>query len=87
MPGDTYKLHSLKSQVDHGEYRVDPPAVADAMLRWYLDPAPNRRRGPRAQNECSKPDRGSAPSVNTTAGGPSTTDPISVKSLRWNESA
>ena len=82
MSGDSYKLHSLKSQVDLGEYRVNPPAVADAMIRWYLDPAPNRRR-PLAQNECSKPLRGSSASVNTIPGGPSTTDPIRVRSPGW----
>ncbi len=82
MPGDSYKLHTLKSQVDDGEYRVDPPAVADAMLRWYLDPAPSRRRWLRPQNECSKPDRGSSPSMNTVPGAPSTTDPITLRSLR-----
>jgi hypothetical protein len=85
MPGDTYKLHSLKSQVDHGEYRVDPPAVADAMLRWYLDPSPKRRRHA-AQKECSNPDNGSGPSVNTTPGAPATTDPITVRSLHWKDS-
>jgi hypothetical protein len=84
MPGDTYKLHSLKSQVDLGEYRVDPPAVADAMIRWYLDPTPTRRRMP-SQNECSKPDMGSSRSVNTTPGGPSTTEPIRLRRPRWDE--
>ncbi len=51
----------LKQQIERGEYRVDPKAVADAMLRrlWFF-----------AQNECSYPANGSAASVNTTPDGP-----------------
>jgi hypothetical protein len=51
----------LKQQIEKGEYRVDPKAVADAMLRrlWFF-----------AQNECSYPVNGSSASTNTTPGGP-----------------
>lgn len=87
MTGEIYKLHSLKSQVDHGEYRVDPPAVADAMIQWYLGPPQNRRRRSRSQNECSNPDNGSSPSTNTTPGAPASTEPIRVRSLLDDESS
>lgn len=78
MTGDLYNLHSIKSQVEDGEYYVDPPAVADALIAFYLSP-PHRRRG--SQKECSNPDNGPSASRNTTPGGPSTTDPIQLKPL------
>jgi len=59
----------LKDQIQRGEYRVDPTAVADALLR-------------RLQNECSYPASGPSASVNTTPAGPSTTEPIQVRLLR-----
>jgi hypothetical protein len=87
MTGDFYILRSIKTQVQQGEYRVDPLATADAMIRWFSTPA-HRRRGARgpyrpggAQNECSNPDSGSSASTNRTPGGPSTTDPIQVRPL------
>ena len=51
----------LKEQIEKGEYRVDPKAVAEAMLRrlWFF-----------TQNECSYPINGSSASANTTPGGP-----------------
>ena len=58
----------LKEQIESGAYRVDPKAVADALLR-------------RVQNECWYPASGSSASVNTTPGGPSMTDPIQVMLL------
>jgi hypothetical protein len=60
---------TLKDQIAKGEYRVDPTAVADALLR-------------RLQNECSYPTSSASASVNTTPGGPSTTEPIQVRLLR-----
>ena len=89
MTGHMYKLRSIKSQVEHGEYRVDPRATADAILRSMTSPAGRRHPDPspfdfRAagpiQNECSNPDNGSSESVNVTPGAPSTTRPIQV---RW----
>ena len=62
---------TLKHQIDHGEYRVDPRAVADAILRRVT------------QNECSYPASGPSASANTTPGGPSRTDPIQVTLLNW----
>jgi hypothetical protein len=87
MTGDLYNLRSIKSQVQQGEYRVDPLATADAMIRWFSTPADRRRgaRGPYhpggAQNECSNPESGPSASTNATPGAPSTTDPIQVKPL------
>jgi len=60
---------TLKEQIESGAYRVDPTAVADALLR-------------RLQNECSYPASGPSASVNTTPGGPSATEPIQVTLLR-----
>lgn len=85
MTGDVYKLTSIKSRVQQGEYRVDPRATAEAMLRWFTAPSGPRRGDPptydlrggrRPQNECSNPDSGTSASMNTMPGGPSTTDPI-----------
>ena len=81
------KLRSIKTQVEQGEYRVEPLVIADAMIRWFS--APDRRRGERgpyrpgggAQNECSKPDSGCSVSRKTTSAGPSTTEPIQVRPL------
>ena len=87
MTGDFYTLRSIKSQVQQGEYSVEPLAIADAMIRWFSTPA-HRRAGARgpyhpggAQNECSYPDNRRSASRNATSGGPSTTDPIQVKPL------
>jgi hypothetical protein len=59
----------LREQIERGEYRVDPTAVADAVMR---------RLRAFAQNECSYPASGPSASANTTPAGPSTTDPIRV---------
>jgi len=59
----------LRQQIERGEYRVNPTAVADAMLR-------------RLQNECWYPASGASASRNATPGGPSATEPIQVTLLR-----
>jgi hypothetical protein len=61
----------LKRQIDHGEYRVDARAVADAILRRAI------------QNECSYPASGPPASTKVTPGGPFSTDPIQVTLLNW----
>lgn len=69
MTGELCNMHSLKAQVQEGRYHVDPPAVADAMIRWFSIGAPRRRaRRCTAQNECSKPDNGPSASRKTTPG-------------------
>ena len=60
---------TLKQQIDSGEYRVDPTAVAEALLR-------------RLQNECWYPASGPSASVNTSPADPSTAEPIQVTLLR-----
>jgi anti-sigma-28 factor FlgM len=77
-----HKLAEIKRQIESGQYRVDPYAVADAMIRWCqldIDSAGRRVPRARAQNECSKPARSSAASVKTASAGPSTTVPIKVR--------
>ena len=85
------KMGELKQQIEAGEYRVDPTAVADAIVRRLRDAAgghtavvrrndrPERRRG-NGQNACSYPTSSPEPSVKTTPAGPSTTDPMKVRS-------
>jgi Anti-sigma-28 factor, FlgM len=63
---------ALKEQIEKGEYKVDPTAVADAMLR--------RLQAVReVQKECSYPDSEPPASVNMTPPEPSTTEPIHVR--------
>jgi hypothetical protein len=64
------KVRDLKHRIETGEYRVDPTAVAQAILR---------RLAKQRQNECSYPDSGPFPSVKTTPAGPAATEPIQVR--------
>jgi Anti-sigma-28 factor, FlgM len=76
------KVTEIKRQIESGQYRVDPYAIADAMIRWCqleIESAGRRVPRARAQNECSKPERSPAASVKTTPEGPSTTVPIQVR--------
>ncbi len=85
------KMGEIKQQIEAGEYLVDPTAVADAIVRRLRDAAgghtgavrrndrPERRRG-NGQNACSYPPSSPGPSVNTTPAGPSTTEPMKVRS-------
>lgn len=76
------KVTEIKRQLEQGQYRVDPYAIADAMIRWAeLEIESAGRRVPRArsQNVCSKPDSVSSASVKTAAGEPSTTSPIRLR--------
>lgn len=85
------KMGELKQQIEAGEYRVDPAAVADAIVRRLRDSATGHagvrsrndrteRRRDNGQNACSYPTSPPAPSVNTTPAGPSTTVPMKVRS-------
>ena len=85
------KMGEIKQQIEAGEYLVDPTAVADAIVRRLRDAAgghtavarrndrPERRRG-NGQNACSYPTSSPEPSVKTTPAGPSTTNPMKVRS-------
>jgi Anti-sigma-28 factor, FlgM len=65
------KMVGLKRRIERGEYRVDPQAVADAILRRAdvtRHAAPWETRDP--YNTCSYPESGSSESTNTTPLGP-----------------
>ena len=69
---------TIKKLVQDDRYRIDPYAVADAILRRVMGP----ERGGMpfdAQSSCSKPDNSSSASTKQTPGSPCTTDPIQVK--------
>jgi Anti-sigma-28 factor, FlgM len=74
-----FKVGQLRDQVERGDYRIDPGAVADAIvgrLRDLVQAGGNRMQG---QSECSYPDSSSTESTNSRPAGPSTTDPIHVR--------
>lgn len=76
------KVAKIKRLVELGEYRIDPRAVADAMIRRAEhEIEANRRRatGSSAQKACSYPDSSLSASVKLTPGCPSTTAPIHVR--------
>jgi len=66
----------LAEQIAQGEYRVDPHAIADAILRRVRMVATDKDRS--AQNECSYPSSLPSTSPKTTPGGPSMTHPSHV---------
>lgn len=86
------KAARLKEQIENGEYRVDPAAVAEAILRRIggveavrdhglgaaLGREAQRPGANPAQNECSYPASSESASRKTTPGGPSATAPIHV---------
>jgi len=76
------KVTEIKRALEQGQYRIDPYAIADAMIRWAeLEIESAGRRVPRArsQNACSKPDSVSSASLKMASGGPSTTVPIKLR--------
>lgn len=85
------KVSEIKQLVADGQYRVDPHATAEALMRriglWPFDlpsPAAPRRRAAgdvaaERQRECSYPDRFRLLSRNSTPVGPSITEPIRVR--------
>jgi Anti-sigma-28 factor, FlgM len=91
MDEDREKVADMREQIRQGEYRVEPKAVADAILRRLRDLAAARReqvaalerawaQEHSAQTRCSYPDNPPEASVKTTPGGPSTTRPTGVTS-------
>lgn len=75
------KIVEIKRQVAAGLYRIDPYAVADAMIRRAeLEMETAGRRFPvSAQNECSKPTNSCGASVKKTPARPSTTVPTKLR--------
>ena len=61
------RLVDLKQRIDTGEYRVEPGAVADAIIQRLRRRTAARSAKP-AQSECSYPDTGAVASTNTTSG-------------------
>jgi hypothetical protein len=89
MDEDHDKVADMRDQIREGEYRVEPKAVADAILRRLRELAAARREHvaaherARAQEDglqmrCSYPESSPAASVNTTPGDPSITRPTGV---------
>jgi Anti-sigma-28 factor, FlgM len=66
----------LRAQIAQGDYRIDPHAVADAILRRVHMTGFDERRID--QKECSYPVRLPSASPKDTPGGPSMTHPIHV---------
>lgn len=72
------KVPTIKQLLEKGQYRIEPHAIADAIIRWVrVRPAPGVA-STAVQNECSKPASSSPASLNATLAGPSSTDPIQV---------
>ena len=75
------RVADIKQRIERGEYRVDPQAVADAILKRARDRAAAssaRAADKEPQNECSYPDRDPEASLNVTPWGPSLTRPTHV---------
>ena len=84
------KVADMREQINQADYRVEPQAVADALLRHLRELAaarsehvtPDERAWARAhevQAECSYPERGPLAPQNATPGRPATTRPTTVK--------
>jgi hypothetical protein len=74
------KMVGIKEQIERGDYRVDPAAVADAILRRMRGLERPGGQKPGAQNRCSYPPSfSSSPSTKLTPPAPGTTDPIQVR--------
>jgi Anti-sigma-28 factor, FlgM len=76
------KVTHIKRQLETGLYRVDPYAVADAMIRraeLELELAGQRAPRMRAQRACSNPTNPLVASVKRAPAGPSTTVPTKLR--------
>ncbi len=74
---DDQKLAALRDRIDAGDYRVDPAAVADAILRRRSEFG-GLLRGAGSQSECSKPDSDPLASMKRAPASPRVTWPIQV---------
>ena len=72
------RLVDLRQRIDTGDYRVEPEAVADAIIQ-RLRQWTAARSAKSDQSECSYPDTGSVASTNTTSGEPATTRPTQLR--------
>lgn len=73
------RVMKLRAQIAKGDYRVDPHAVADAILRRVRMLGADEARS--GQNECSYPTSPPSTSAKTKPGGPSMTRPIHVSPM------
>jgi hypothetical protein len=76
------KVTEIKRQLESGQYRIDPYAIADAMIRWAeqdLDALVRRVPRAQAQKACSNPERSRGASVKTAPGAPSRTVPTRLR--------
>lgn len=72
------RLIDLRQRIDTGGYRVEPAAVADAIIQCLRERiAPRGAKS--AQSECSYPDTGSFASMKTTSGEPAATRPTQLR--------
>jgi hypothetical protein len=67
----------LRAQIAQGDYRVDPHAIADAILRRVRMVETDEERP--GQKVCSYPASVPSTSPKTTPGGPSMTHPTQVR--------
>jgi hypothetical protein len=90
MDVDPKKVADMREQIKQGEYRVEPTAVADAILRRLGELAAARAehvapdeqalaRRRDLQMACSNPESESLAPRNTRPAGPSMTRPTTVK--------
>jgi Anti-sigma-28 factor, FlgM len=72
------KVLTIKQLLERGQYRVDPYAIADAIIRWagltHEVPPP-----PASQKEWSKPANGPSAPKKLSSAAPAKTDPIQVR--------
>ncbi len=81
-PKTPHKVAEIKRLVALGQYRIDPRAVAEAMIRRAERETDTFVRAAFAaprQNECSYPESSPSASRKVTPAGPSTTAPIHVR--------
>ena len=76
--GTDTRLTELRQSIARGDYRIDPGAIADAILHRLTDRDARRCWGLEPQTECSYPESGTSASVNASPAGPATTWPIQV---------
>lgn len=90
MEEDHEKVADMREKIERGEYRVEPTAVADAILRRLQELAVARGEHVAAdeqawahthgsQIECSYPERDPRAPRKMTPGAPSTTRPTTVR--------
>jgi len=65
--GKEVRVGQLKEQVERGDYRVDPKAVAEAIVRRLRELGAASGERPESHSECSYPNSGWSLSAKTTS--------------------